>query len=396
MTAVAAGPAQLPREVSDVESALDRLRAIPPGRYQVLSCYLRLEAADRARQRYRLHLTDHVKQVRATAQASPLPRAERLAVERDLDRIEACVANPRDLPHARGLAIFACEALELFVTVPLAQVRRLMLILDDTPWIHELVAAARASAPIMAAAIDRRHVRFFEVRPFSVRELPPLRPVAGRGGKFHGDRRDAPGVGERAYHGRRQEEKHREYADAAARLEAMLHGAPARGVVLVGPRQHTAALERFLPRDVASHLLGVTALNPRAVTLAQMQATVLAVAEWHDREEVARQVRGLGEALGDGWAVSGLRDTLRALGRGQVRTLFVARDAAQPGFRCDGTDRLVLDPSACRGKGAPRPVHDVVDEAVEDALGQGVEVVPVDDPAPCRAIEGMSAVLRFR
>jgi peptide subunit release factor 1 (eRF1) len=41
-------------------------------------------------------------------------------------------------------------------------------------------------------------------------------------------------------------------------------------------------------------------------------------------------------------------------------------------------------------------VLDVVDEAVEEALRQGIEVIVVHDPAAAEAIDGLAAVLRFR
>ena len=39
---------------------------------------------------------------------------------------------------------------------------------------------------------------------------------------------------------------------------------------------------------------------------------------------------------------------------------------------------------------------DVVDEAVEEALRQGIEVVIVHDRAAAEGIDGLAAILRFR
>jgi peptide subunit release factor 1 (eRF1) len=79
-----------------------------------------------------------------------------------------------------------------------------------------------------------------------------------------------------------------------------------------------------------------------------------------------------------------------------VRTLLVRSDLKGSGFRCTASGRLVLAKGDCGGEGEPRPVLDVVDEAVEEALRQGIEVIVVHDPAAAEAIDGLAAVLRFR
>jgi peptide subunit release factor 1 (eRF1) len=50
----------------------------------------------------------------------------------------------------------------------------------------------------------------------------------------------------------------------------------------------------------------------------------------------------------------------------------------------------------CRGEGEPDPVLDVIDEAIEDAMRQRVEVVVVDDLSAAGKLDGLGAVLRFR
>jgi peptide subunit release factor 1 (eRF1) len=380
----------------EVTAVLQRLLRIVPGQSRVLSCYVRLETKDRERSRYLIDLENRVKSMKAHLEHAGLEREGRLAVERDLVRIVDHVKSLADLPHSRGLAIFACEALDLFVAVPMPRTHRLRLVLDDTPWIRELLVTEREGAPIIVVALDRGHSRFFEVSPGTARELSSVRSAATRGGKFTGDRRDAPGFGERDYHGRIEEERHRHYASVARELGHLVAHTPVRGVVVAGPEDHTAALLRFLPRHVGDLLVGTTKVNPTATTVAEVQAAALAVVEEHDRLAVAREVRRLEESMGEGWAVSGPRETLLALSKGQVRTLFVRSDLEQLGFRCAGTGRLVLMKPDCRGEGEPQAVLDVMDEAVEEALSQGADVVAIDDPMQASVIGDMAALLRFR
>ena len=72
------------------------------------------------------------------------------------------------------------------------------------------------------------------------------------------------------------------------------------------------------------------------------------------------------------------------------------KDAGEPGFRCSGSGRLALTERDCRPEGEPIPVLDVVDDAIEEALRQGVDVNVVFEPEARDAIEGLAGLLRFR
>jgi peptide subunit release factor 1 (eRF1) len=88
--------------------------------------------------------------------------------------------------------------------------------------------------------------------------------------------------------------------------------------------------------------------------------------------------------------------TLKALARGQVRSLLVDAEASQPGFRCGDSGRLALTERECRGEGKPIPVLDIIDDAIEEALRQGVDINVVYEPEARGAIDGLGALLRFR
>ncbi len=79
-----------------------------------------------------------------------------------------------------------------------------------------------------------------------------------------------------------------------------------------------------------------------------------------------------------------------------MRALLVHADAREPGFRCADSGRLALTERDCRGEGEPVPVLDVVDDAIEEALRQGVDVNVVYEPEARDAIEGLAGLLRFR
>jgi peptide subunit release factor 1 (eRF1) len=374
---------------------IERLAAIPSGSRRVLSCYLRLGPRDRTRGKYLTDFRGRRKGIES-GPAATLDHEARSAVERDLDRMERYLENPRGLPHATGIALFACEALELFEAMPLAHVHRPRLVLDDTPWIAELVAAEAEFEPILAVVSDRAHTRFFEVSALKAVELPCLVMPSRRGGKFHSDRADSPGWGERDYHGRLEEERHRRCAATVTELERRLRGGRIRGIVLAGPADYTGVLARFLPDRIRERLLGTIRLNPTATSPAEVQAAALAAAEDHARSTIAAELLALENAFGTGWALNGPREALRALHRGQARTLYIREGLAGTGFRCGESGRLVLAKADCRAEGEPRPVLDLVDEAIEEALRLDTRVVMVPETLAAETVDGLAATLRFR
>jgi peptide subunit release factor 1 (eRF1) len=79
-----------------------------------------------------------------------------------------------------------------------------------------------------------------------------------------------------------------------------------------------------------------------------------------------------------------------------VRTLLVHADASEPGFRCATSGRLARTERECREEGDPVPVLDIVDDAIEEALRQDVDVNVVYDLDARNAVDGLAGLLRFR
>lgn len=123
---------------------------------------------------------------------------------------------------------------------------------------------------LLAVVVDRAHARFFDIGPSSTVELPCLQSPATRGGRFHSERGDAPGRGERAYHGRLHEEERRHLATVAARVIALARD-PSLEIVLAGPDNLTRALRQVLPPQIGGRCIGTTHLDFKRLTPAIVQ-----------------------------------------------------------------------------------------------------------------------------
>jgi peptide subunit release factor 1 (eRF1) len=378
-----------------VPEILERLTRLQPGRHRIVTCYLKLEPRDRSRGKYLIKVKNRVKDAIQALPRLGLERAEAEAVERDLDRVQQYLRTPANLPHTQGLAIFACEGLGLFAAVPLTVVYRSLLAVDTTALVRELASVEDEFGRLLTVVLDRTSARFFEVTAYRTQELSGLRADSTRGKRFHGDQDGSGGWGEHTYNNRIREEKQRHYEAIARELFAIDRRHPAHGIVLAGTGAE-AAVEPFLHSYLVERLIGTARLNPKEATAASVHAATLAVREGYERASERALVHEMLEGIGTGWGINGLGPTLKALSRGQVRSLLVHADASEPGFRCGDSGRLALTPRECRGEGEPVPVLDIVDDAIEEALRQGVDVNVVYEPEARESIESLGALLRFR
>jgi peptide subunit release factor 1 (eRF1) len=293
------------------------------------------------------------------------------------------------------VVVYACGPLKLFEVIAVPRVHRSRLGVDASAQVRELAALDDEVGRILAVVLDRTAARFFEVTAFGVDELPGLRADSTRGGRFRGDQ-DGPGWGEHAYNNRMRTERARHLDLAARRLFTLDRERRATGVVIGGMGGDPAALRPFLHPYLDGRVLGEIRTNPKEATAASVREAVLDAREAHERAAERSNARQLTELLGQRMAVTGVGESLRALRRGQVRTLLVDPDASEPGWRAEATGRLALREIELRDEGDLAPVLDVVDDAIEDALRQQAVVDVVYDPEARRGIDGLAAFLRFR
>jgi peptide subunit release factor 1 (eRF1) len=375
---------------------MQRLGAVNAGRHRVVTCYQKLEPRDRNRGKYLIKLKNRVREVVQALPRLGLDRATQDEVERDLERIQIHLRSPGNLPSTQGIALFACGPIGLFEAIPLPFVYRSRLAVDTAPLVRELASVEDEFGRLLTVVLDRTAARFFEVTAYEANELPGLRADSTRGKRFRSDSDGSSGWGEHTYNNRIREEKQRHFEAIARELFAIDRRRPTHGIVLAGTGTEAAAVEPFLHNYLVERVLGTARLNPKEASPAKVHEATLAVREAWERDAERALVHEMQEALGSGWSVNGMTPTLRALSRGQVRALLVHADAGQPGFRCAGSGRLALTERDCRGEGQPVPVLDVVDDAIEEALRQGVDVNVVYEPEARDAIEGLAGLLRFR
>lgn len=384
------------RPLSDVRKQLQRLARLESGKHWIVSCYTKLEPRDRARGKFLIKLKNRIREVTETLPAEGLSRGEMEEVTGDLHRIQDLLRQPDALPSTQGLAIFACRPLGLFEVIPLPRVYRSRLLVARTPLVRELAAVEDEVGRLIAALVDKGGATLYELTAFEARLVDTIPAATSRGRRYHPDRHGAPGVGEHRYHNRLRHEREQLLADVAQRIFDLDRKEPVRGLVLGSVGNEAESLRMFLHPYIAGKVMGSIRANRRDLSLSAVHAIVLDAREAYERKLERHQVAEMLLGQGSGWAVNGIAPTLDALSRGQVRTLLVRADANVPGFRCAATGRLTLNARECRGLGNAVPVPDVIDDAIEEALRQRLDLDVVFEPDAAETINGMAALLRFR
>jgi len=371
----------------------------------IVSCYQKLEPGDRAGEKYRIKLKNRLRRAAERLGVLGFAHADREAVAADLDRIEGFFRHQGNLSGGRGIAVFAARGLFRVVQLPYVLKSRVMV--DRTPVVGELVALAETGSRLLVVLADRRSARFFDVGLDGVTELDGLTALgATRPARFHGER-TAPGAarrsgfstafgaGEYRFHNRIREEHHRHLAAVAVGVGLHLRSTAFDGMVVGGIGVDASALLPYLAPAQRSRVLGVLRLAPRKVSAAEIRDRALELLAEAAQRSASESVDELVSRRGSGWVTESVEPTLRALSRGQVRTLLVDADAEVSGYRCSASGRLTESPAAARSEGDVVPIADLLDDAIEEALRQRARVAVVHG-AEARRFDRLAAILRFR
>lgn len=371
----------------------DLLR-MKPGAHPVVTCYLKLEPRDRTRKKYLTKVKNRVKELEYALPSLRWEKAQQDAIKADLKRILTWLADVDNLPSSQGLAIFASKGQKLFEVRPLPKVHRSRLAVDRTPLVRELAASEEEFGRLFTVVLDRANALIWEVTAFEAKVVRKVESEVTRG-RFHSDSRFNLS-GEFTYQNRIQNEKKRHLEAVARALFEVDRRSPGHQLVLAGAGSDASALEPFLHSYLADRLIGVARLTLKDATPAAVHQLTMEVREAHARASEHRHIEELQEGLGTGWAVNGVDETLKALGKGQVRTLLVNGEVARPGFRSLASGRLATGAVDLKTDGEVVRTLDVIDDAIEEALRQRVALDVVYDDEARGSVDGLAALLRFK
>lgn len=378
---------------------LDRLAAFEPSPYPVVSLYLDTQPDGRGRDHYQSFVR---KELKARAQTYAPRSSEREMLERDMERITSYLENSVE-PSANGVAIFACDAAELFAAVQLdAPLGEHWLYVGDQPHLYPLARVASQYPRYAVVLADTNRTRILVIANGAV-----AGDTAIEGTKT---RRTTQGGWSQARYQRHVENYHLHHIkDVVSALEKIMLTEGLDRVIISGDPVVIPLLREQLPKTLAEKVVDELSLPsdaPEADVIAATRASILEVDAKTDREKVDAAI---GAYRAGGLGVVGPDATLLALTNGQVDELLITASltslAGLGGTRAAqmaiANDAAIAEPAvepsvAGEPAGAEMGTVRLADELVTKAKQTAARISFIEDPSLLESYGGVAATLRYR
>ncbi len=364
------------------EAAIRELAGIRGESAPITSCYLDVDGR-------RLTRHQDVEQELDTMLRDARQRANgHRSVHDDLAKIEAYVRAGIDRSETRGLAFFACAASDLWEVIELPVPVRSQVVINHAPAVGQLESVVQEHEPIGVLLADKQRARLFVFEMGRLVERSELLDELPRDN-------DVRGMKERGTPESHVEELAHQHLRHAARAAFDLWQAHPFAHLAVGaPDAIGSELEAALHPYLRERLCGRIHV-PVGASHGEVLAAAEAIEADVEREREAALVAKLKEAAATGRrGVAGLTDTLAALSEPRVERLLVSKGFAQEGWRCPETGALASVGPTRNGVTMQR-VDDVVEDAIEEALTQGVPVTICIGNADLDVLGQIGALLRY-
>jgi len=380
----------------DIPTVLERLLEAPRGE-GVLSAYLGLAPADVQGEAYLLYLRDRFKEIRASL------GEDHDAFEAAARQAEAFLSGPFT-QESPGVAMFASASPDYQFAVALPTVPVPSVAWDSHPHLAELVRMVDDQERTAVMLFDSERARFFSFFLGEIEEQHvvwdaiPRRQASGGwvGRSATNYARQVSGMSQ-ARRARHREGHILEHAQRAVQLLLdHLDERPFDRLIIGGPDEAVATLERELPRPLKLRLAGTVSIEGFA-PVSEVAKAVRPTLEAVEREHELALVRDLLEHAGDRQVVLGLEPTFEALAEGRVHRL-VSVTALGAGAFCSACQRLTGGSRCPSCNGEVSPVTDLVEHATLQALEQAVgaiEFVSGQADETLRAHGGLGAWTRY-
>jgi peptide chain release factor subunit 1 len=366
------------------EAAIRELAGIRGDGAPITSCYLDVDGRRLARHQ------DVEQELDATLREARQRANGHRSVHDDLRRIEAYVKGGLDRHATRGLAIFACSASDLWEVIELQTPVRTQVVINHAPAVGQLESVVQEHEPIGVLLADRQRARLLVFEQGVVTDRSELLDELPRDVDSRGERERG------TVDAHVDELAHQHLRNAARAAFDLWQASGFQHLVIGGPDPIASALETGLHPYLQARLCGRVRVAVGASEQEVREAAEVVEATVERRRE-AEVVGRLREAAITGRrGVAGLARTLEALHDRRVERLVVSKGYSEEGWRCPVTDALALvGPTNPLNGAVMVRVPDVVEDAIEEALSQGVPVTICADNADLDVLGRVGALLRY-
>lgn len=318
-----------------------------------------------------------------------LTHEERLSLRLDLERISRYFDEEFVRNGARGLALFSCDAGNLWRVLPLSQSVPSTLKIARRLFLSPLVPVAEDSGDVVVVAVGREQGQILLLRDGSLELLADHFEQQPR-------RHDQGGRAQTRYARHIEQLVHEHLREVAADLDRRLRRLHPLGLVVVTTEETRSEIERLLSSEARRLLVGFAQPGSRRGAPALQKVVQPLVERLHEERE-ARLTRRWQEEFGRGArACAGWECTLEAASDGRIDVLLYRAGVESTAWLCGDCERISVRPGNCSLDGTTLVEQsEGLDLLVHRTLEQAGSIVALREPSLLDENEGIGALLRF-
>lgn len=368
-----------------------QLAKIPESDYPFISLYLNTKWEDeKQRKRVRLFVKNELKDAqKAVKEEEKIGKSLQEDSEQIQRYIDGVVHRTYD-EDVNGIAIFACSGIGAFKifrsTIPFDN----QFSISSKPSLRQLVQLAGEYKTAIAVMVDTDRAKIFEM---SLGEIHLESQIES----YVPGRHDQGGWSQMRFQRHIREHMHQHHKGVAEQLIRLFDDEKSENIVLIGQEHILATFRALLPERVSEKIKGELSaeFGEEPSSLAQKVSEYL-------RGEYVKEENALIEeimetALARGLATVGLRSTIEAINKGQVRRLVLDRELKKQGWQCTKCLALgEITPLRCPFCNSSVETIDLAEEMIRSVINRDGEVSMVRDHPELSEHEGVGALLRFK
>ncbi|MBN1222041.1 MAG: hypothetical protein JXB23_02240 [Candidatus Aminicenantes bacterium] len=322
-----------------------------------------------------------------------LSKPKKDSLLKDMEKIQDFCTQNLDSYVYQGMAVFSCSKSEFWQIFDLVNSPRNMIVYDQNPYVRPLSAIINEYHKICALTLDRKEAKWYEIFMGEIALLKQIKsdvPSKVREGGWEG------------YESKRIERhmasKLHNHFNNVAKLTFDLDNKHKFDWFFLGCiEEYCKELDPLLHPYLKKRLKGRVKVKPGDAPDSILKEA-LALKQELKQQEMDLSVRDfISELKKGGLAVSGMKNTLRKLNRGEVQTLLIAQNFSKPGRHCPRCELLYVDEARCPAcQRKTEMLVDVIDEAVVAAIEKGGRVAHVNPPSGLRRYGNIGALLRYK
>lgn len=315
------------------------------------------------------------------------------SLNQDLDKIGRFCSQQLSSYNFAGLAIFSSSGQDFWEVFNLPDSPRNRLIFDQNPYVRHLSAILDEHHGICVLTLDRREAKWYEI---FMGEISLLESIIG----------EVPSrVKEGGWEGYESKriERHiathlHDYFKKASKITFEFFKKNNFDWLFVGcSDEYFSDLEPLLHPYLKKRLKGRIKAKPSDSQGKVLKESLELEKTLKKKDEDEIVLRFVSELEKGGLAVSGIKETLRSLNRGEVHTLVITHNFSKQGRLCPKCRFLFVDELRCPSCQKKTDILvDVIDEAVEAAIDKNCLVKHITPPSKLNRYGKIGALLRYK